>query len=182
MKQCPKCQQTFPDNAPDFCPNDGTQMMTAAPQQQYAPGANYQQPYGAPPTPPQQNWPPPNPGIPGGGYQPQAAHAPYAPHVAKSGGGLGKAAMWSGLVSLFLTIALFTLVGLTKGSDYDINTIGKIIYIVMVLAGIIGLVLGIISLVKRGESKGKGIVGICASLPALAFFAYIIIDRGVIIG
>lgn len=182
MKQCPKCQQIYPDNAPDFCPNDGTRMMAAAPQQQYAPGAGSQQPYGAPP-PPQQNWPPPPPqqGTPGGGYQPHAAHAPYAPHAAASGG-LGKAAMWSGLISLLLTVALFIIVGVAKDSDYDIDTIVKIIYMAMVAAGIIGLVLGIISLVKRGGSKGKAIVGICTSLPALAFFAYIIIDKGVIIG
>jgi hypothetical protein len=27
MKRCPSCQRTFPDDAPDFCPNDGMRLV-----------------------------------------------------------------------------------------------------------------------------------------------------------
>src|SRR3954469_3945507 len=27
MKRCPSCQKTFPDDAPDFCPNDGMRLI-----------------------------------------------------------------------------------------------------------------------------------------------------------
>ena len=177
MKRCPNCQQTFPDNAPDFCPNDGARMTSDAPQQQqYAPGAGYQQPYGAPP--PQQNWPPPQNLSPGGGYYPpQAGHSPYAPRAA-GGGGLGKAAMWLGLASLLLTAFFFFIVTMIRNGNYDLVDFGRPSYYAMVLTGIAGLVLGIIALVKSGTSKGKAIIGICTSLPALLFFVYVIATTG----
>src|SRR5436853_2213582 len=27
MKRCPSCQKTFPEDAPDFCPNDGMRLV-----------------------------------------------------------------------------------------------------------------------------------------------------------
>ncbi len=32
MKRCPKCQRTYPDDAPGFCVNDGMQLVTEEPQ------------------------------------------------------------------------------------------------------------------------------------------------------
>ena len=177
VKQCPKCQQTFPDNAPDFCPNDGTRMTANA--QPYAPA--YQQPYGAPPA--QQNWPPPpqpppqNWTPPAGGYYPPAGQSPYAPRAA-TGGGLGKAAMWLGLVSLLLTAFFFTIVVMIQNGNFDLLDFAQPSYYAMVALGIIGLVLGIVALVKSGGSKGKAIIGICTSLPAVLFFIYVIVTTG----
>jgi hypothetical protein len=153
-------------------------MTAAAPQQQQnAPG--YQQPYGAPP--PQQNWPPqpppPQNWNPGGGYTPQAGHAPYAPRVA-AGGGLGKAAMWCGLVSLILTAFFFTIVVMIQNGNFDLVDFAQPSYYAMVALGIIGLILGIVALVKPGGSKGKAIIGICTSLPAVLFFIYVIVTTG----
>lgn len=92
MKRCPNCQRTYPDDAPGFCVNDGTQLVTeeapaydpqktilasppppAAPPPQYNPA-----PPQAPPPSPQQGYQPPNEaaGIkPPTGWQPQPPQA-----------------------------------------------------------------------------------------------------------
>lgn len=59
MQRCPKCNRTYPDDAPAFCPQDGAHLIRE----------------NAAPPPPQQ-WPnqyQPNP------YQPQANQAGYQP-------------------------------------------------------------------------------------------------------
>src|SRR3954467_13924272 len=105
MKRCPTCQRTYPDNAPDACPYDGTFVVSdASQQQQYYPGGQpqppppygAQPPYGAPPGDPSQQWQQPggyyqNPGTP---YPPPYGN-PYAP--ATGGAGISKAALFSGI-------------------------------------------------------------------------------------
>ena len=65
-----------------------------------------------------------------------------------------------------------------RNGNFDLIDFAQPSYYAMVLTGIIGLVLGIIALVKPGAGKGKAIVGICTSLPALLFFAYVIATTG----
>ena len=92
MKRCPNCQRTYPDDAPGFCVNDGTQLVT-----EEAPAYDPQKtilatpPLAAPPPPqynpaPQQPPPPPyqaaDPaGVPPPQWQPQPPQAqpPAAP-------------------------------------------------------------------------------------------------------
>lgn len=174
MKRCPNCQQSYPDNAPDFCPNDGTSLITNAPPQYNAPSGGVQQPYG---TPPQQNWPPPQNWNPVGGSHPQAGYAPYTPRAA-GGGGLAKAAMFCGLASLLLTAFFFFIIVMVREGNFDLVNFIRPSYYSMVAMGIIGLVLGIIALIKAGTGKGKAIAGICMSLPALLFFAYVVATTG----
>jgi hypothetical protein len=69
---------------------------------------------------------------------------------------------------------------MVREGNFDLVSFAQPSYYAMVLTGIAGLVLGIIALVKSGGSKGKAIIGICASLPALAFFAYVIATTGTI--
>jgi hypothetical protein len=73
MKRCPACQQTYPDNAPDYCSNDGMRLLDEEsasfdPEKTVlAPGLRASEP--ASPSPPQPPPPPPQ-------QQYQAPNAP----------------------------------------------------------------------------------------------------------
>ncbi len=86
--------------------------------------------------------------------------------------------MFCGLASLLLTAFFFFVVVMIRNGNFDFISFGQPAYYAMVVAGIIGLVLGIIALAKPGAGKGKAIIGICLSLPALLFFAYVIATTG----
>jgi uncharacterized Tic20 family protein len=86
--------------------------------------------------------------------------------------------MFSGLASLLLTAFFFFIVVMVRNGNFDLISFVQPAYYLMVAVGIIGLVLGIIALVKSGAGKGKAIIGICTSLPALLFFAYVIATTG----
>ena len=61
MKRCPKCQRTYPDDAPGFCVNDGTQLVTEEPQAYDPQKTILASPPPAAPPPPQYNPAPPPP-------------------------------------------------------------------------------------------------------------------------
>jgi hypothetical protein len=88
MKRCPNCQRTYPDDAPGFCVNDGTQLVTEEPQAYDPQKTILASPPPAPPPTPQYNPAPPqappqqyqSPNDPAGikpptGWQPQPPQA-----------------------------------------------------------------------------------------------------------
>jgi hypothetical protein len=97
MKRCPNCQRTYPDDAPGFCVNDGTQLVTeeaqpydpqktilaSAPPPPAAPPPQYNAAPPAPP-PPQYNPAPPqqyqSPNDPAG-IKPPTAWQPQPPQA-----------------------------------------------------------------------------------------------------
>lgn len=104
MKRCPSCRQTYPDDAPDYCSNDGTRLMAEEsdsfdPEKTVmASGLRGSEPFSAsPPPPPSPSAPPPlpssaappqqqyqSPGEPQGikpptGWQPQSEQPPQQP-------------------------------------------------------------------------------------------------------
>ncbi|HWS99927.1 MAG TPA: DUF4190 domain-containing protein [Pyrinomonadaceae bacterium] len=66
MKRCPNCQRTYPDDAPGFCVNDGTQLVT-----EEAPAYDPQKTILASPPPP--------PAAPPPQYNPAPPQAPPPP-------------------------------------------------------------------------------------------------------
>ncbi|MBA2732288.1 MAG: hypothetical protein H0U54_05300 [Acidobacteria bacterium] len=64
MKRCPSCQQTYPDDAPDYCSNDGTRLMAEEsdsfdPEKtMMASGLRGSEPFSASPPPPPSAPPP----------------------------------------------------------------------------------------------------------------------------
>lgn len=157
MKRCPTCQQTYPDTAPDICPNDGTQLYSDAGQWQQAPpqGGYY-------PPPPGQYGPPP------GQYPP-----PYGAAAPGGGAGLSKAALFTGIAAAGALALGFALI-LIGANNFDISMIqiGAIIFLLSLVAGIGAVVLGIIVLVMSGKnpamSKAHGIIGlVLGALPII---------------
>src|SRR5437660_7702018 len=67
MKRCPSCQKTFPDDAPNFCPNDGQRLVneesaTFDPEKTVmTQGRNLAETPKAAPTPLEPTQPPPTP-------------------------------------------------------------------------------------------------------------------------
>ena len=174
MKRCPHCQQTFPDNAPDLCPYDGTQVVYDASQQQYYAGGQ-QQPYGQPGDPSQ--WQPP----PGGYYQqpgyppppPYAYGGPYAPRA--GAGGLSKAALFVGIgaVSAFVIGFILVLVGV-NGLNLGLIQFAGILILLSLVAGLAAVVLGIITLAMAGKNpamnKVHGIVAVVLGAIPIIFW------------
>ncbi len=163
MKRCPNCQQTFPDNAPDLCPYDGTAVVYDASQQQYYAGGG-QQPYGTPGG--QAQWQPPPPA--GGYYQqpgqyPPPYGGPYAPRA--GGGGLSKAALFTGIGALsgFIIAILFAVIAVNS-RNRDLLPVVGIFAILALLAGLTAVVLGIVTLSMANRNpmmnKVHGILGI----------------------
>lgn len=82
MKRCPSCQQTFPDNAPDYCSNDGMRLVdeeaaTFDPERTVmASGLRGGGGGGEPATPPSPPQPPPQPSLAPQPYQTPDAMAP----------------------------------------------------------------------------------------------------------
>lgn len=75
MKRCPKCQRTYPDDAPGFCVNDGTQLVNEEPQAYDPQKTILASPPPAAPPPPQYNPAPPPQAPP----SPQSYQAPNQP-------------------------------------------------------------------------------------------------------
>jgi hypothetical protein len=178
MKRCPSCQQTFPDEAPDLCPYDGTPMTVDASQQQYYAG-NQPPPYGTPGGAPQ--WGPPPP--PGGGYYQQPGQyppypppygGPYAPGAGGSGG-LSKAALFTGIgaVSAFVIGFMLVLAGV-KSFNISLIQFAGILILLALVAGLAAVVLGIVTLVMAGKnpamSKVHGIVAIVLGAIPIIFW------------
>jgi hypothetical protein len=167
MKRCPTCQRTFPDNAPDACPYDGTFVVSeGAQQQQYYPGAQ-PPPYGAPPAggDPSQ-WQQQQQGgyyqQPGGQYPPPYGN-PYAP--ASGGGGLSKAALFTGIaaIAVFAVGFILAIVGINN-LDYSMLQLAGVIILLSLVAGLAAVILGIVTLVMAGKnpalSKAQGVIGL----------------------
>lgn len=166
MKRCPTCQRTYPDNAPDACPYDGTFVVSdAAQQQQYYPGS--QPPYGAPP--PQgdpSQWQQQQPGgyyqQPGGPYPPPYGN-PYAPTA--GGSGLSKAALFTGIaaIAVFAIGFVLAIIGINS-LDLSMLQLAGVIILLSLVAGLAAVVLGIVVLAMVGKNpalnKVHGIIGI----------------------
>lgn len=189
MKRCPTCQQTYPDYAPDQCPNDGARLISEAtppPQQQYYAGGQPFNPYAAqgnqPPAP--QQWQPPGQNWGGGYQQPQPGQypPPYGSPYAQVGGsrGLSTAAFLSGLGAFIILVLIILFYSLARNGAFEFSTLLTIARILqplswlMLLAGVASIVFGIISLVTSGRnpaiSKGKAIVGMCLGIIPLLLF------------
>jgi hypothetical protein len=165
MKRCPHCQQTFPDEAPDLCPYDGTQVISDfAQQQQYYAGG--QQAYGMPGDPAQ--WQPQPPPPAGGYYQQPGQYPPpyggsYAPRAGS--GGLSKAALFTGIGALggFIVAVLFAVIAVNS-RNRDLLPVVGIFAILSLLAGLTAIVLGIVTLSMANRNpmmnKVHGILGI----------------------
>ena len=211
MKRCPKCQRTYPDDAPAFCVNDGAQLanedapafdpqktiLASAPPPPQAPPTPPQQ-YSNPAPPPQAAWPPPPPPSPQqgqqqqaqnwGGYyqpgqqqqpgqQPYPQHQQYAPAAAVPGGkGLSLATFLTGLISLLAVSLIFLMA--QRVIDYD-RDVAEICFWGSAALGLVAIVLGALALISRRQrSKWMAILGIVFGLPALLFFAYVVINYG----
>jgi hypothetical protein len=202
MKRCPTCQRTYPDDAPGFCVNDGTQLVTedakafdpqktimasAPPPPQYSspappssPVANQPQQQGqpawAPPSPPgqqqPQNW--------GGGYYQQPGQAPgypqqYAPPVA-GGKGLSLSSFLIGLVSFLAVAVIFLMSERVIVPDRDL---AAVCFYGSAALGLVSLVLGALALISRRQrKKWMAILGLVLGIPAILFFLYILINYG----
>lgn len=175
MKRCPTCQQTYPDYGPDHCPNDGTHLINDAQQQQYYPGGP--PPYGASGNPSQWQPPPPQ----GGYYQqpgqypppPPPYGNPYAPTA--GGGGLSKAALFTGIAAAVTFVLGFTLVVIAiKSINLSLAQVGSIFMLLSLVAGIAAIVLGIITLAMAGKnpamSKAQGIIGLVLGVIPIIFW------------
>lgn len=178
MKRCPTCQRTYPDNAPDQCPYDGTYVLSDTPQQQYYPGA--QQPYAAPGAP-QQQW---QQQQQGGYYQQPGQYPPgyYNPNAPAPAGSpaLSNLAFFCGLGAFIILVLLIVFYVMVTNGAIDLSTAVTIAQIlqplsyVMLIAGVASIVLGIVALVMTGKnpaiSKAKAIVGMCLGFIPLLLY------------
>jgi hypothetical protein len=166
MKSCPSCQQVYPDDAPEFCTNDGTQLVPSPSEYNPSvpPGGQWQQP------PPPPGWQQP----PGYGYPPPGAPPPYgyAPQPG-SGEGLSKAALITGIgaTGTFLLAIIIAVIAVSNRSRDMLAVVG-IFGLLALLAGLTAVILGIVALSMAskhpGASKVKGIIGLClGALPIL---------------
>lgn len=176
MKRCPSCQQTFPDNAPDLCPYDGTAMTIDTSQPPFYAGG--QPPYGAPSGAAQ--WQPPPPG--GGYYQQPGQYPPYpppygGPYAPRAGGsGLSKAALFTGIGALggFIVAVLFAVIAVNS-RNRDLLPVVGIFGLLSLLAGLTAVVLGIVTLSMANRNpmmnKVHGILGIVfGAIPIILWF------------
>ena len=182
MKRCPTCQQTFPDDAPDFCPNDGTRVVSdSAQQQQYYPGGPQQPYYGAP----QGNQPPtpggwtPQPPQQGYGYPPPGGQYPpygYAP-AAGRGAGLSKAALFTGIGSIgsMVLAVIVARLAISARSIGMLQLAGLFAWLAL-FAALAAITLGVITLVNANKNpalnKVHGIIA--ASLGGLTLLIWLI--------
>lgn len=199
MKRCPNCQRTYPDDAPAFCVNDGTQLITEESQSfdpqktilasSPPPPPQYSNP--APPMPnqpPQQQpvWPPPSSpqqqqGQNWGGYYQQPGQAPgyppqYAPQAIAGGKGLSLSSFIIGLISFIAILVIFLMYQRVIVPDRDLL---QVCYWGGAVTGLISIVLGILALISRRQrNKWMAILGAVLGIPALLFFFYILINYG----
>lgn len=167
MKSCPSCHQTYPDNGPDFCANDGTPLVSSDPS--YTPGGQWQAQGGQ--TPPQ-GWQQPPQGWgypPPGQYVPPGQYPPYGYATPGASTGLSKAALYTGIGALgsFLIAVVLAMIGASSGYSTlrDMLPIIGIIALLSLLAGLTAVVLGIVILSMASKNpainKVHGILGIC---------------------
>jgi hypothetical protein len=186
MQNCPKCNRTYPDDAPAFCPNDGTRLLrddqppaydllktvistpnqapaqtappppTQPPPQWQMPAAAQQQGWQQPPQATPQNW--------GGGYYQQSGqNLPYGASYgqpSQQARGLSIASMIIGIVCCaIMMVKVFT---------YSLGILPPYI----ALGGsIVAIILGIIALTKPNYGgKPLAIVGILTGAPAVVLY------------
>jgi hypothetical protein len=200
MKRCPTCQRTYPDDSPGFCVNDGAQLVSEEPQA-YDPQKTMlaSAPPPPPPAPPQyqaQNappeikpptqwqqpqagWPPPPQGQNWGGYYQQPGQAPpgYAPNYgapAPAGGkGLSLSSFIIGLLSFAAVVLIFLMAQRIVDPDRDV---ALICFWGSAGAGLVAIVLGLLALISRRQrKKWMAILGLVLGIPAIMFFAYVMI-------
>ena len=179
MKRCPSCHRTYPDNAPAFCVNDGTQLVDEESSPAYDPQKTIMSSatppqYSNPPAPPAQHqqpaWPPPPPQQGqnyGGGYYP-----PAQGYVPPKGNGLSLATLIlggvSGLLGVLLLLDYLRIVRmLTRDTAYPI-------LIAAISTGVIAIVLGLVALFSsRQRSKGMAAVGMVLGAFSICFWVYL---------
>jgi hypothetical protein len=199
MKRCPTCQRTYPDDAPNYCVNDGSQLFTeeapsydpqktmlasAPPPPQYS---NPQPPPPPPNQPPQAPWPPPPPpqqqGQNWGGYyqqqqpgQPPGYAPQYAAVPAAGRKGLSLASFIIGLLSFAAVALIFLMYQRLIDADRDV---AQICYYGSAVAGIIAIVLGALALISRKQrNKWMAILGLTLGIPGVLFFIYVAVTYG----
>lgn len=169
MKNCPACQQLYPDNLV-ICPNDGTELMSSG----YSPSSSayqFQTPGGQSPP----SWQPPAPdwGNPTRQYAPYGYGMPYAP--SSGGEGLASAALYTGISTIVCLLLGFLLI-FSAASSFPYNQglagMGGILIFISFIGGLTALILGIVaaSMANRNPSisKAKAIVGLClGTIPLL---------------
>ena len=200
MKRCPTCQRTYPDDAPNFCVNDGAQLFTEEapsydPQKTMLasapPPPQYANPQPTPPPPPpnqppQAPWPPPPPQQQGqnwgGYYQQQPGQPPgYAPQygavpAATGPKGLSLASFIIGLISFLAVALIFLMYERIIDADRDV---AQICYWVSGIGGFIAIVLGALALISRRQrNRWMAILGLTLGIPGVLFFVYIAVNYG----
>ena len=167
MKSCPSCHQSYPDDGPEYCTNDGTPLTGAGPS--YSPGAPWQASAGQEPLP---GWQQPPPGWqqppPGWGYPPPGQYPPYG-YPPTGGAGLSKAALLTGVGALgsFILAIVLVVIGANSGVSTlrDMLPIVVILVLLAMLAGLTAVILGIVTLSMSSRNpainKVHGILGIC---------------------
>jgi hypothetical protein len=174
MKSCPSCQQTYANDGPDYCTNDGTPLVLSTRDYGSGPsGYKWQTPGDQYPQPPP-GWqpPPPNWGQPPGQYSPYGYQMPY-PQSAGAGGGLATAALFTGIGTM-AALLVGVVIMMTAARSFNLGMIqfGAIFVFISLISGLVALILGIVSVSMSSRnpsiSKAKGIVGIClGSIPLL---------------
>jgi hypothetical protein len=220
MKRCPSCQQTYPDDAPDYCSNDGMRLLDEEsasfdpektvmasglrgsemaappsppqpppqPPQHYQaqnempdaqPAPQWQQPGEQPAQQPwnapgaqsaQPGWPPaPQPAQNWGSapYQQPAANTPYAAPYAPPQGGRSRALAIAALVTGACAATIMT-VWVARSLEF--------VYTSMLVLGIIGLGLGVTSLILSLQKPTRfggvplAIAGLATGTAALVYY------------
>jgi len=201
MKRCPTCQRTYPDDAPNFCVNDGAQLFTEEAQSydpqktmlaSAPPPPQYSNPQPPPPQPPPPNqppqapWPPPPPPQQGqnwGGYyqqqqpgQPPGYAPPYRAVPASGPKGLSLASFILGLISFAAVALIFLMYQRLIDPDRDV---AEVCYYGSAVAGIIAIVLGALALISRKQrNRWMAILGLTLGIPGVLFFIYVAVNYG----
>ena len=176
MKSCPSCHQTFPDDGPDYCTNDGTPLMSGSERVPGSSGYGWQ-PSGQPMPPSGWQPPPPGWGQPTGQYSPYGYQVPYPP--AAGGEGLATGALFTGIGTIACLVVGFVLIVSAANSfrlNYGLAQVGAILVFISIISGLTALILGIVAVSMSNRnpaiSKAKGIVGL--SLGAIPLLLMII--------
>lgn len=207
MKRCPNCQRTYPDDAPGFCINDGTQLVTEEasafdPQKTILASAPQPPPQYSNPAPPLANqppphqqqqqqppWPPPPPHQQqqqpqnwGGGYYQQPGQqpygAPYAPPIGK-GNKLSLTSLIFGCISGLLGFLLFA--GYQGWMRIFTRDSAYVAIITAVITGAIALVVGAMALISaRQRNKALAVIGMVLSAASIAFYIYLEVEYGIL--
>jgi hypothetical protein len=183
MKTCPSCQQVYPNDAPDYCTNDGTPLVSSAAEPDSgSSGYSWQTPGDRSPRRPAQNWqpPPPNWGYQQqqpGQYGPPGQYAPYGyqmPYPQGGGGeGIASAALFTGIGTMAALVLGIIIMVIAAGSfNIGMYQLGAILVFLSLISGLTALILGIVSVSMSNRNpsigKAKGVVGIClGAIPLL---------------